>query len=58
MSLAYASSGAAPAEPANNASRCGIHNAKGKFSVDLSAGKNANFDGLVKAAITAKSARL
>ena len=56
--FAYASSGTAPTEPANNASRFGIHNAKGKFSGNLAAGKNADFDSLVKAAMSAKAAKL
>jgi hypothetical protein len=58
VTFAYASSANAPAEPANPASRFGIHNAKGKWTHDLSAAKIANFDSLVKAAEAAKPATL
>lgn len=51
VSFAYASSGTAPAEPANNASRFGIHNAKGKWSHDLSSAKVADFASLVQASL-------
>ena len=54
-SFAWASSGTAPATPADPASRFGIHNAKGKFTSDLAGAKNANFDSLVKAAFTTKA---
>ncbi|CAK7233781.1 hypothetical protein SCUCBS95973_008712 [Sporothrix curviconia] len=49
-SLAFASSTTAPADPSNNASRFGIHNAKGKWSQDMSAAKLAGFATLVQAA--------
>ncbi len=50
VALAYATSGTAPADPANNASRFGIHNAKGKWTHDLGSAKLADFASIVKAA--------
>lgn len=40
-------SGNPPADPANNASRFGIHSGKGKWSHDLTTAKLADFDSLV-----------
>lgn len=50
ISLAYATSATAPADPSNNASRFGIHSAKGKWSQDFSSAKLAGFASLVQAA--------
>ena len=52
--LAYASSINAPATPADPASRFGIHQARGKWSQDLSSAKIANFDALVQKATGGK----
>ncbi len=46
--LAFGSSINAPATPADPASRFGIHQARGKWSHDLSSAKIANFDSLVQ----------
>ncbi|OAA57421.1 Cellobiose dehydrogenase, cytochrome [Niveomyces insectorum RCEF 264] len=48
--FAFASSATAPADPSNNASRFGIHNAKGKWNHDLSSAKLADFASIVQAA--------
>lgn len=48
--LAFASSSRAPVNPANNASNFGMHNAKGRWSQDMSAAKLAGFAKLVAAA--------
>ncbi|CAK7222109.1 hypothetical protein SBRCBS47491_004758 [Sporothrix bragantina] len=49
-SLAFASAATAPTDPSNNASKFGIHNAKGKWSQDMSAAKLTGFATLVQAA--------
>ncbi len=43
VSLAYAISATPPTEPANNASRFGIHSAHAKWSLDLKSAQIANF---------------
>jgi hypothetical protein len=45
--LAWAMAGTPVADPANNASRFGIHSGKGKWTHDLSSAKLADFDALV-----------
>ncbi|KAL1890227.1 hypothetical protein Sste5346_008381 [Sporothrix stenoceras] len=49
-SLAWATSATAPADPSNNASRFGIHSAKGKWTQDFGAAKLTGFASLVQAA--------
>lgn len=50
VTLAYAQSARPPTEPANNATRFGIHNTRGQWSHDLSSARIANFTELVEAA--------
>ncbi|KIH95167.1 hypothetical protein SPBR_03535 [Sporothrix brasiliensis 5110] len=50
ISLAYATSATAPADPSNNASRFGIHSAKGKWTQDFGSAKLTGFASLVQAA--------
>jgi hypothetical protein len=56
VSLAYAQSASPPTEPANNASRFGIHNSRGKWSHDLKSAQIANFAELVEKASAPKTA--
>lgn len=56
VSLAYAQSSTPPSEPANNATRFGIHNAKGKWTQDLKSAQIANFAELVAKASATKAA--
>ncbi|KAK3372990.1 hypothetical protein B0T24DRAFT_248854 [Lasiosphaeria ovina] len=56
--FAWVTSATAPVEPANNASRFGIHTAHAKWSHDLSSSKLANFAALVQQAAAAKPATL
>ncbi|KAK0614844.1 hypothetical protein B0T17DRAFT_497853 [Bombardia bombarda] len=58
VSFAYAQSAAAPAEPANNASRFSIHQTRGKWSHDLSSAKLANFTSQVAKASGGAPAKL
>ncbi|KAK8133450.1 hypothetical protein PG984_005462 [Apiospora sp. TS-2023a] len=48
VNLAYALSRSAPAQPANNASRIAIHNAKGTLALDMAAAKTSKFDEYVR----------
>ncbi|KAK8130684.1 hypothetical protein PG999_003064 [Apiospora kogelbergensis] len=49
VSVAYALSTKAPAQPANNASAVGFHSAKGPLKLDLAAAKTERFDEYVRA---------
>ncbi|KAK3314563.1 hypothetical protein B0H66DRAFT_627164 [Apodospora peruviana] len=55
VSFAYAQSASAPTDPANNSSRFGIHNSRGKWSHDLSSAKVADFATLVTKASAPRS---
>ncbi|KAK0625831.1 hypothetical protein B0T14DRAFT_421217 [Immersiella caudata] len=48
VTFAYAQAAGAPATPADPASRFSIHNSRGKFTVDLAAGKIADFVALAE----------
>lgn len=55
VSLAYAQSGTKPNTPADPNSRFGIHNARGKWSHDFAAAKNADWAALVEKASAART---
>ncbi|KAK7977115.1 hypothetical protein PG988_004605 [Apiospora saccharicola] len=48
VNLAYALSRSVPSQPANNASRIAIHNAKGTLALDMAAAKTSKFDEYVR----------
>lgn len=49
VDLAYALSRTAPAQPADNASRIGIHGAKGTLALDAAAARTDKFEEYVRA---------